>query len=153
MRLLRPVIMHQCFHSTKTTPNRLCQRQRCPVWQSLPLRILTRQKLIQNAYNLLQTLQPRVQLLAHSRLVITKLRIEVLPVGRRTHGGTEDGLHDKAMVLFQGIAVCISEGIGQFFGRGAEVPAECLRCEVEAAIEPEQAFSSGVFLSFELGFD
>jgi hypothetical protein len=113
IRILHSVVMHQMLpYETKSAPARLCQRQRCAIRQSLPLRILARHELIQNPHNLLQALQPRIQLLTHSRLIITQLGIEVLPIGCRTHGGAEDGLHDEAMVLFECIAVCISERIG-----------------------------------------
>lgn len=77
--------------------------------QSFPLRLLPRHKLIQNAHDPLQALQPRIQLLAHPGLIIPQLRVKVLPIRRRAHRGAENRLHDERMMLLQRPTVRVSE--------------------------------------------
>jgi hypothetical protein len=75
----------------------------------LPLRLLPRQKLIQDGNILLQALQPLLQLGLHLCVVITELLVEILSVGCGAHGCTEDWLHDERVVGLECVAVGIAE--------------------------------------------
>lgn len=140
--------------STQRTPVSSCTSPSpSPRTSTLPLRLLPPQKLIQHAHPLLQRDQPRIQLLAHPRLVVPELRVKVLAVRRGAHGGGEDGLDDEGVVRLEGAAVGVAEGDAQLVGRVAEVLAQRLRGEVQAARQPEQALGRRVRFRLELAAD
>ena len=99
----------------------------------LPLRLLPRQKLVQDAHAFLQSTQPLFQLGLHLRIIISQLLIEVLPVWCCAHGKVENGLYDERVVGLEGLAIGIAERVGKFFGRVGDVVAEGLGGEVKAA--------------------
>ena len=100
----------------------------------LPLGLFASQELVQNSDVLLQSLQPLIQFLVHTWLVISQLGIEVLSVGCSRHGGGEDGLDDEGVVRLKSLAVGFTEGGGEFFGGSVNVSAEGLGGEVETSI-------------------
>lgn len=99
----------------------------------LPLGLLTGHELVKDGEVLLQTRQPLGELLLNLCLVITKLGVEVLPVGGSAHGGAEDGLDEEGVVWLKRVAVGCAEGDAKFLARGAEVLAEGLSSEVKSA--------------------
>ena len=100
----------------------------------LPLGLFASQELVQNRDVLLQSLQPLIQFLVHTWLVISQLGIEVLSVGCGRHGGGEDGLDDEGVVRLKGLAIGFTEGGGEFFGGSVDVSAEGLGGEVETSV-------------------
>nr|POE94435.1 hercynylcysteine sulfoxide lyase [Quercus suber] len=117
----------------------------------LPLDILPRQELIEDLDPLLERGDVLVHLLVHARLVVAQLGVEVLAVGRRGHGGGEDGLDEEGVVLLERGAVGIAERVGQLLGGVREVLAQGLRGEVQRSGEmPQQTLAGGVLLRRQL---
>ena len=100
----------------------------------LPLPLLRRKERLQNPHPLLQRLQPTLQPLLHSRLIVAKLGVKVLAVRARAHGGAEYRLDEERVVLLERLAVGFAETDGELFVRVREVVAEGLGGEVEAAV-------------------
>jgi len=99
----------------------------------LPLGLLPCQELVQDGNILLKAGKPLLQLGLYLCVVVAQLLVEILPVGRCTHGSAEDGLHDEGVVWLEGVAVGIAERVGEFLGGVGDVVTEGLGSEVEAA--------------------
>jgi len=100
----------------------------------LPLPLLRRKERLQNPDPLLQRLQPTLQPLLHSRLIISQFGVKVLAVWARAHGGAEYRLDEERVVLLERLAVGFAETDGELFVGVGEVVAEGLGGEVEAAV-------------------
>lgn len=96
----------------------------------LPFRLLPPLKPLQNRHLPLQGLQPLPRRLVHLLVIIAQLRVKVLPVRRRGHGGAENGLHHEGMVGFQGAGVGGPEGGRELFGGVLEVRTDAEGGEV-----------------------
>lgn len=79
----------------------------------LPLGILGGHETLEDTDDLLQAHEVRPELELDLFGVITEFGVEVLAVGTGAHGGTEDGLDDKAVVGLQGGAVGSAKGVGE----------------------------------------
>ena len=72
--------------------------------------------LIQDGNTLLQSLQPRLQLLLDQFLIITKLLVECISVRTRLHGKGEHWTNHHAVVLLECAFVGFGKGVGELFG-------------------------------------
>lgn len=134
---------------------------------NLPLSLLPGQELVQCSNNLLQRREVLLQLLLDLRLITAQLRVEVLPVGRSAHGGAEERLDDERVVGLEGVAVGITERVGELLVGVGDVVAEGLGGEVEAAekvtsdlyerqwqgnvpVKPDKTLGGSVLLLLEL---
>jgi hypothetical protein len=99
----------------------------------LPLGLLPLQETLQDRNDLLQTCQPNPQLRSHLLHICTQLRIKVLTVRSRRHGGAENGLHHEGMVGLEGAAIGISEGGRELLTCGSDVLGEGDGREIETS--------------------
>jgi hypothetical protein len=104
----------------------------------LPLRLLPRQKPIENRNILFQALEPLLQLRLHFCVIIAQFLVKVLAVRRRAHRGAENRLHDERVVRLECVAVGIAERVGELFVRVRNVVAQRLCGEVKGAAKNRQ---------------
>lgn len=100
----------------------------------LPLGVLPGQELVQYRNNLLQRRKVCLQLLLDLGVIAAQLGVEVLPVWCGAHGGAEERLNDERVVGLEGVAVGVTERVGELLVGVGEVVAEGLGGEVEAAV-------------------
>ena len=99
----------------------------------LPLSLLAALESLQYADNILKSSQVCSQLNGDLGLV-SQLGVEVPTVGAGAHGGREDGLDEEAVVGLEGLAVCVSERSGEFFGFLGQVLAQCNTREFQTSV-------------------
>ena len=100
----------------------------------LPLSLLGLLETLEDAHNLLQGCQPGPQLIMDLFLVVSKLGVKVLPVRASSHGSTEDGLDEEAMMGLESGAISGAERVGQFLGAGGDITGESDGSEFETTM-------------------
>lgn len=81
-----------------------------------------------------QAFQPLVELSLYLGVIVAQFLVEVLSVWRRGHGSAEERLNNERVMWLQSVAIGVTKGVGQLFGRVGNVVAERLGSEVEAAV-------------------
>ena len=100
---------------------------------SLPLGIGGVEEALEDANDLVQRLQVLPELHLDLLLVGAELDVEVFAVRARAHGGTEDGLHEHAVVGLEGDAVGVAEGLRELVVVVGQVLAERDAGELEGS--------------------